>query len=389
MEGFPILTASDGPFPWTDPEKKINDSRDVRWFQQSKALANIKQSLLAICELVRSEKVPMGFLDDSLVSFEKSASEPLNGGVEEPSNLVVRQVLRLLDWVETTITHHPPLNVPKRFGNPAFRTWHDDMSSSSQEKLLEFFGSHYKLDDNVDGFVLELNHYFVGSFGSRQRMDYGTGHELSFFAFFTGLILTQTLPTITGKEVLMVFSRYYDIMKRLVLRYTLEPAGSHGVWGLDDHFHIVYILGAAELTGEKSIQKEVSFEELPKQVLDVRCLKKYRTENLYFNAISFIRKVKTGPFNEHSPILYDIAFVKTWDKILEGMIKMYLAEVLSKFPVVQHFHFGSVLFPWVNQEGDSLPFTDPVEDHQDNEAKLRELLDKKRHVGTKAPWAKR
>lgn len=32
---------------------------------------------------------------------------------------------------------------------------------------------------------------------------------------------------------------------------------------------------------------------------------------------------------------------------LQGMIKMYNAEVLSKFPVVQHFPFGS-LFAWEN-----------------------------------------
>ena len=53
-----------------------------------------------------------------------------------------------------------------------------------------------------------------------------------------------------------------------------------------------------------------------------------RKETLYWLSIGLI-----------SPVLQ----VKTWDKVNSGMIKMYLAEVLGKLPVIQHFLFGSIL----------------------------------------------
>jgi len=75
-------------------------------------------------------------------------------------------------------------------------------------------------------------------------------------------------------------------------------------------------------------------------------VEKYRSTSMYFSAVGFINDVKTGPFWEHSPILFDISGVqKGWGKINKGMIKMFDAEVLGKFPVVQHFPFGS-LFSW-------------------------------------------
>jgi serine/threonine-protein phosphatase 2A activator len=42
--------------------------------------------------------------------------------------------------------------------------------------------------------------------------------------------------------------------------------------------------------------------------------------------------------------LYDISGVPYWAKINQGMIKMYRAEVLGKFPVIQHFPIGPVMF---------------------------------------------
>jgi serine/threonine-protein phosphatase 2A activator len=49
-----------------------------------------------------------------------------------------------------------------------------------------------------------------------------------------------------------------------------------------------------------------------------------RKANMYFSAIGFINDVKTGPFWEHSPILYDISGVQAgWGKIN----KVWLASI--------------------------------------------------------------
>lgn len=44
-------------------------------------------------------------------------------------------------------------------------------------------------------------------------------------------------------------------------------------------------------------------------------------------------------------MLNDISAAVSWEKIANGMIKMYQAEVLGKFPVVQHLKFG-LMFPF-------------------------------------------
>ena len=69
----------------------------------------------------------------------------------------------------------------------------------------------------------------------------------------------------------------------------------------------------------------------------------YCEDYMFFQCIKFITSVKTGPFAEHSNQLWNISGVPTWNKVNNGLIKMYHAEVLDKFPVVQHILFGTLV----------------------------------------------
>ncbi|OWB57866.1 hypothetical protein B5S28_g3843 [[Candida] boidinii] len=372
---IPRILEAKETLKWSVPVKQIYNGQDVTYFHSSVALERIKSVLFSICNSVSETEVPEGILDDSLVNFKENTSQQnktlsKNDILDLPApkmegsfNVMtlskpVQSILKILDFLFQLTIDTPPITGPRRYGNMAFRDWHDKLDVRIEGVLAEHLREYFEGDDKqFRGFLLELKAYLVGSFGSRDRIDYGTGHELSFLAFLSGLLMTGILDQekVTGVEYLVLFSKYYDLMKTLILSYTLEPAGSHGVWGLDDHFHLIYILGASQFVkfsdvrqsnGERDGAASRRLGPMPSSTLNTGTLKGERTRNLYFNAISFIRKVKSGPFYEHSPMLSDISRTKSWGKVCIGMIKMYYVEVLSKFPVVQHFYFGTVLFPW-------------------------------------------
>ena len=62
-------------------------------------------------------------------------------------------------------------------GNTAFRDLWDKLSKVSVNLI-----SNCLPEDKKDAAV-ELNTYFLDSFGSNIRIDYGTGHELAFITF--------------------------------------------------------------------------------------------------------------------------------------------------------------------------------------------------------------
>ena len=91
----------------------------------------------------------------------------------------------------------------------------------------------------VEGFekaIPEIKVYLQESFGQYERLDYGTGHELNFVVFMLCLFKLQVYKPEDFEAVInKVFQRYLLLMRKVQLVYVLEPAGSHGVWGLDDY----------------------------------------------------------------------------------------------------------------------------------------------------------
>lgn len=103
-----------------------------------------------------------------------------------PSSEPVRKLQELLQSVDAIIEEAPPDTGPRRFGNISFRKWHEILESRVRDLLKTYlpadvlgFGSRSQGISALD----EIVPYFLGSFGSSQRLDYGTGHELSFLAF--------------------------------------------------------------------------------------------------------------------------------------------------------------------------------------------------------------
>jgi serine/threonine-protein phosphatase 2A activator len=326
---------------FSDPVKKIHDGPDVTFFLTSLAYREITTFILQLNHSVLPRRVTNGDQTDT-------QTWPLGSDAVKYSD-AVEKIRLLIQKLEQLIQDAPPDTGPRRFGNVSFRKWYSLVEQQLAALLGELLPEHLKPAGK------ELESYLLGSFGSAQRLDYGTGHELSFTAFLAclwklGYFSDADVENESRGIVLGIFETYLTLVRLLIKTYTLEPAGSHGVWGLDDNSFLPYMFGSAQLCpaisdgDETPIEGSLPSAPSPGDVTKLNLVEKEQDRNMYFSAIAFIYDVKKGPFWEHSPILYDISGIKDgWGKINKGMIKMYNAEVLSKFPVVQHFPFGSLL----------------------------------------------
>jgi len=293
--------------------KLITDQAALRRFQTSESYA----SLLHFLRL----------LTDSVVG------QPLSSA--RAGSPLIADGVAMLDELHRWVEEIPPQKVAARYGNPAFKAWHARLCEQLAALMRSFLRG--KLEEaRLDATADELAEYLHASFGNATRIDYGTGHELSFLVWLYCLHRAGLLPhDDLQPAVLRLFARYVALMRTLQTTYLLEPAGSHGVWGLDDYHFLPFLFGAAQLARHEGMS--------PRVIVDVPRLEEEAEEYMYLAAVLFIRQVKKGPFHEHSPMLHDISHLESWERVATGLMRMYEGEVLGKFPVVQHLLFGTFL----------------------------------------------
>jgi len=307
------------------PTKQVKNMEDLKKWEKSEAYQEYLGFIQMIGEAISGKKIR----DDKI---EKSEA-----------------VLKTLEMLETLSQWADEIKLEEqqqRFGNQAFRTWHNRLKDQSEELLQTIV-----VKDNTEetnSIIQEVQVYLKDSFGNSTRIDYGTGHEMTFVMFLACLFHAGVYDVKRDACAvgLVVFGKYMNLVRKLQTTYRMEPAGSQGVWSLDDYQFVSFIWGAAQFTNGNDIVS-------PSSISDYEKAENMKDDYHFFACINYINQVKTGPFAEHSNQLWNVSGVQSWNKVYLGLIKMYRAEIICKFPVIQHTYFGSIfsLEPAKDQRG--------------------------------------
>lgn len=181
-----VLDTSE-PHTFVEPTKRIHESQDVSAFLTSKAYSDIMTFILQLNRAMFPTK-----LDDGTTQTWPLGSDAVQFSAP------VRQLQRLLSKLEDIVQEVPPDTGPRRFGNISFRRWHEVLASRASDLLRECLPAELldRRSSTGQGVTAEaeLKAYFLGSWGSGQRLDYGTGHELSFLAFLGAIWKLHGFP---------------------------------------------------------------------------------------------------------------------------------------------------------------------------------------------------
>jgi len=298
---------------------------------------------------------------------------PVSSASNDDQSLAVRNVLDILNKVEEVVKRSPPEEQgDSRFGNKGFRDFLDLAANEHAEW-------HKQLGVPSAKAISEVSTYFLQAFGNRTRIDYGSGHELNFIIWLLCLYQLRIITALDFRPlVLKVFTRYLTLMRLIQKTYYLEPAGSHGVWGLDDYQFLPFLFGASQLLHHPFIR--------PLSIHQNLILEEYGNDYLYLGQVNFVNSVKNVEgLRWHSPMLDDISSAKSWSKVEDGMRRMFVAEVLKKLPVMQHFLFGS-LVPAVEGMSTEEEYGVPSEDADPEGGEVVIMQDGMKHVHQMNSW---
>merc|ERR1719510_761901 len=140
------------------PTKQVKIPDDLARWEKSEAYQEYLGFIQMIGDMICGKKIQ----DEKI-----SKSEP------------VEKLVSILDTLDKWTDEIKPIEQQQRFGNKAFRIWHEKLTSTSEELLKDLIK-----DENA---INEVQVYLHDSFGNSTRIDYGTGHEMAFVMFLACL----------------------------------------------------------------------------------------------------------------------------------------------------------------------------------------------------------
>ena len=125
--------------------------------------------------------------------LQNSVKGKSNSQVQKSTNPCFLGLEKLFDQLDVFFNEIPLSTKEQRFGNTAFKVFRDKVEKNYDDLLKLVLVPKYD-----SGLALELKNYLLDCFGSYQRLDYGTGHELNFlciklFMFYLSFILLRIL----------------------------------------------------------------------------------------------------------------------------------------------------------------------------------------------------
>uniref|UniRef100_U3IJM6 Serine/threonine-protein phosphatase 2A activator n=1 Tax=Anas platyrhynchos platyrhynchos TaxID=8840 RepID=U3IJM6_ANAPP len=285
------------------PKKEINIVSDMGKWKRSQAYADYMGFILTLNEGVRGKKLTCDY----------KVSEP------------IEKLVALLNTLDRWIDETPPVDQPSRFGNKAFRTWYAKLDQEAENLVAAVIPKH------LASAAPEVAVYLKEAVGNSTRIDYGTGHEAAFAAFLCCLCKIGVLRVDDQMAIVFkVFNRYLEVMRKLQKTYRMEPAGSQGVWGLDDFQFLPFIWGSSQLIDHPNLE--------PRHFVDEKVVNENHKDFMFLECILFITEVRFVPQGSAPDIrqFWLLSPPSSW-----CWLRRF--RCLEKFPVIQHFKFGSLL----------------------------------------------
>ena len=136
---------------------------------------------------------------------------------------------------------------------------------------------------------------------------------------------------------------YIKLIQFLVAKFRLEPAGNQGFLLPDEYQFLPFLFGSAQLISNPQL-KPSDLVPLDREGYEYTTfLKMFEDDSIIIQIMLNINSTKSGPFHQHSKMIWDVSLTETFSKLYTGFFKMYKYTLLSKQPMIQHFLFGSIL----------------------------------------------